>query len=108
MHTYFIRTMVLLGLSLFAFGAHGQEGMKPGVGGITVSPSEPVVPTGTCKSSTSGYLEKNGRSNLSDKVVGEFLVGYLRGGYIVTVYPATKRGVFVDLECTNATASVPR
>lgn len=44
MHTYLIRAVALFGLSLFVFGATGQEATKPGIRNITTLPSEAVAP----------------------------------------------------------------
>ena len=92
---------VLLGAgALFA-----QSANKPSITSITGLPSEPVKPTGTCKVSTQGYLEVNHRTNLSQKQIGKLISKFVHDGYIVTIYPPTKDGIFVDLECTNATAA---
>jgi hypothetical protein len=96
----------------FAFAAlfsvavpFGQQTDKPRISNITVLPSEPVQPSGNCKASSSGYLEKNGRTKMTKAELGNFVDSSLRDGYAVTIYPETKRGVFVNLECTNATVS---
>jgi hypothetical protein len=73
-----------------------QEASKPQIGSVTVLPSDPIVPTGDCRSSTAGYLEK-----MTEKNLGVFVSKSLHDGYIVTVYPATKSGIFVAMQCTN-------
>lgn len=78
---------------------------RPQIRSITVLPSEPVVPSGDCTSSTAGYLEINNKSKLTDKQIGSAISKYLRHGYIVTAYPATQRGIFVALQCTNTATS---
>jgi len=90
-------------IALFVFAASicsavllAQQPSKPQISGITILPSDPIVPTGNCKSSTAGYLEK-----MTDKQIGAFVSKGLREGYIVTAYPATKSGVFVAMQCTN-------
>ena len=37
--------------------------------------------------------------------VGKFVNSGLHEGYVLTIYPESKRGIFVNLECTNSTAS---
>jgi hypothetical protein len=86
-------------LALIACGLPGQE--KPTITKIIMLPSDPVVPSGTCRSSTAGYVEIKRRTKLTDAEIGKAVAGYLKDGYIVTVYPATKNGTFVNLDCTN-------
>jgi hypothetical protein len=31
--------------------------------------------------------------------IGKFVDSSLRNGYVLTIYPETKRGIFVDMEC---------
>ncbi len=78
-----------------------QDSSKPSISKITILPSEPVMPTGTCKFSTSGYLEMNGKTKITKAEIGNFIDSSLHDGYVVTVYPGTKRGIFVNMECTN-------
>jgi len=87
--------LLLAGAVLFAQS-------KPEISNIGILPSEPVVPSGDCKSSTAGYLEQ---TQPTDSEIGQFVSKSLRNGYIVTVYPATKRGVFVAMQCTNTMTS---
>jgi len=93
-------------LALIAGSLSGQE--KPTIAKITVLPSDPVVPSGTCKSSTAGYVEIRGKTRLTDVEIGKAVAGYLKDGYIVTVYPATKSGTFVNLDCTNNMLPIAR
>lgn len=86
---------VSVGLLLAAI-AFAQQPSKPQISGLTVLPSDPIVPTGDCTSSTAGYLEK-----ITDNKLGAFVSKSLHDGYIVTVYPATKSGIFVAMQCTN-------
>jgi hypothetical protein len=90
-------------LALIAGGLWGQD--KPTISKITVLPSEPVVASGNCKSSTAGYVEIKGRRILTEAEIGKAVAEYLKDGYIVTIYPATMHGTFVDLECTNTMTS---
>jgi hypothetical protein len=92
-------------LAFSAFALFAQEPAKPKISEITVLPSELIQRSGNCKSSTAGYLEKSRQASMSDKDIGGFVSKSLHDGYIVTVYPATKNGIFVNMECTNATTS---
>jgi hypothetical protein len=94
---------VLLLISVAATFA--QQPSKPEIGRVEILPSESVVPSGDCKSSTAGYLEQN---QPTDGQIGEFVSKSLQHGYIVTVYPATKRGVFVNIVCTNTIPTTAR
>lgn len=96
---------VSVGLLLAAI-AFAQQPSKPQISGITVLPSDPVVPTGNCTSSSAGYLEKSRQGNMTDQQLGEFVSKSLHDGYIVTIYPTTKSGIFVTVQCTNTTTSV--
>jgi hypothetical protein len=72
---------------------------KPTIG-VTILPSEPIPATGTCRSSTGGYLtDERGRTDLSPHDFARLVQDDLRQGYIVTVYPKTKSGFFVALLC---------
>jgi hypothetical protein len=93
-----IACLASIAISLFA-----QQASKPQIGSVTVLPSDPVVPTGNCKSSTAGYLEQSRQRKMSDKEIGLFVSKSLHDGYIVTVYPATNSGIFVSMACTNIT-----
>jgi hypothetical protein len=90
----------LLVLALF-----GQEPSKPVIAGVKVLPSEPI-PSGSCTSSTAGYIEKNGRTDFTDAEFGQMILSALKGGYVLTLYPRTKSGIFIFQEC--ATAQHPR
>ena len=97
LHLLFV---VLLGASvLFA-----EQAGKPKISNLTIVPSEPVPPTGDCKSSTAGYLNKNGKTTLKNSEIGKFISEKLHDGYVLTMYPKTKNGIFVSAECTNVSA----
>jgi hypothetical protein len=69
---------------------------------ITGAPSEPIA-TGSCTSTTFGYLELNGKStDFTDAEFGQMIMSALRQGYVLTIYPPTKRGIFVNQECHPA------
>ena len=92
----FLFATLLGAVSLFA-----QQTDKPRISTLTVVPSEPIQPTGNCKSNTGGYLNKDGRTALTNSEIGQFVSDKLHDGYILTVYPATKNGIFVSAGCTN-------
>lgn len=83
--------------------SYPQQPEKPSIS-VTIGPSEPVVPSGNCTSSRAGYLEQ---TKPSDFEIGRFVSEKLHEGYVVTIYPTTKRGVFTYLTCTNTMASDP-
>ena len=90
----------MLFLTLISFQETDQPKMHVK---ITTIPSEPVAP-GTCKFSTAGYLEMpDGRVNLTENEIGNAISEDLKQGYVVTVYPKTKRGIFVSDECPSET-----
>jgi hypothetical protein len=107
MQNYTRHAMFLGGFGLIALAAVGQGIAKPTIGNITTLPSEPVQP-GSCTSSTAGYLEKAGRTKLTDSEIGHAVSAALKDGYVVTLYPQTNQGLFVNYECLvrskNATA----
>jgi|GEM_PF-3872551 len=66
-------------------------------------PSE-QIPAGTCTSSTFGYVEFNGeRSGFTDAEFGKAILSALRQGYVLTIYPSTKSGIFINQECHSLT-----
>jgi hypothetical protein len=83
-----------------------QEPSKPVIATIKELPSEPIL-AGTCVSSTAGYLEKGGRTQLTEEEIGNAVFGALKEGYIVTLYPQSKRGVFVNFECPDRASAKP-
>ena len=91
-----------VGFLLSAISLNSQESGKPSIAQITVLPSEPVKPTGNCKADLSGYLEMDGRTKMTKAEIGNWVDSSLRDGYVVTIYPETKRGIFVNMDCTNS------
>lgn len=99
----FALLLTITGTTLFA-----QEPNRPKISNLTVLPSEVVPITGTCTASRSGYIEVKGRTKITATELGNFIRTNSHDGYILTIYPETKRGIFVNLECTvkkPATAS---
>jgi hypothetical protein len=86
-------------LSLIAH-LSAQQQNKPSVRITSLRgvPSEPVAP-GSCTYSISGYLIKGNRTDLTESELGTAIYSDLRQGYIVTVYPPTKNGIFAYSEC---------
>jgi hypothetical protein len=95
-------SLMSLILLLSAISLDSQETLKPQaqIRKITVLPSEPIEPTGNCKTSTAGYLKKTSKAEIAS-----FVEPSLQDGYIVTLYPRTKSGIFVNMECTNVSAT---
>jgi hypothetical protein len=93
----YLSMAVLLTVSLIS----AQSPSKPTIQQIGMLPSDPIVAIGSCKSSTGGYLERNHHARLNKAEIGDFISSSLQDGYIVTIYPPTKRGIFVAMECTN-------
>lgn len=82
--------------------AAGQETAKPQVGKVVGIPSDLTV-SGNCTAATQGYLSMpKGRTKLTEAEIGKFVRSSLRNGYVITVYPETGNGIFVDLECLKA------
>jgi hypothetical protein len=91
---------ITLAIPLFA---GGQQASKPQIGKIVGIPSD-FGPSGNCTSSTQGYLTipKNGRTKLTDAEIGKAIRSDIQNGYVVTTYPETANGIFVDMECLAA------
>jgi len=96
-------------IALFSFAIpFSQQLEKPRISNITTLPSEPIL-AGNCKSSTAGYLEMpSRRTDLTDAEIGHSISKALKDGYIITVYPKTKRGIFVNYECPLAEPGTPK
>jgi hypothetical protein len=95
----YLGCLALIVVSLFA-----QD--KPRIASVTGVPSEPIAP-GRCTYSTSGYLEMaNGKKeNFTDAEFGHMILPVLRDGYVLTIYPPTKRGIFISSMCPAADAN---
>jgi hypothetical protein len=92
---------VLAGTIVAAMLLFGQKLQKPSVS-VSGAPSEPIPP-GTCTSSTFGYLELGGRrAGFTDEDLGKAIQSALRQGYVLTIYPPTKSGIFLNQECHGA------
>jgi hypothetical protein len=78
-----------------------QEVGKPNLT-ISGAPSEPLS-IGTCEFSTFGYIEIGGRrADFDDAKFGKEIKAALLKGYVLTIYPPTKSGIFVNQECRGA------
>ncbi len=84
---------------------------KPTIGRIAALPSEPPLSAATCTASRSGYLEKDGKTKITEAEMATFIAASLRDGYVLTIYPESKSGIFVNMECAapapTATPSHP-
>ncbi len=95
------RTILMGAAMLLALALIAQEPTKPRIVIKAISP-EPVA-EGTCAFSTDGYLEENGKKDgFTDAEFGHMVLPALRQGYILTIYPPTKRGFFISQECQRA------
>jgi hypothetical protein len=105
----FIHDAVRCGLATFvAVGVMAQEPTKPSISSVAVLPSEPPAPSGNCAVSRAGYLEKDGKTDITQAEIWKMISAYLRDGYVVTIYPQTKRGTFVNLECPSKSTTAPK
>jgi hypothetical protein len=88
---------ITLTIPLFA-GA--QQLSKPQIGSVVGIPSD-FTPSGKCTSSTQGYLTipKSGKTKLTEAELGGAVRSSLQNGYVITVYPETANGIFVNMEC---------
>ena len=101
MQSLLTRFTVLVSAALVVTPASSvpQQTTKPTIASISGVPSEPMPTTGNCTSSTSGYLELHRRTELTEAEIGKFVRSSLQNGYVVTIYPRTKSGIFVNMEC---------
>lgn len=91
---------------LSALTLSAQEPAKPTIADIAaVSHDEPLAKS-ACTSSSSGYLEKDGRTKLTEAELGHFISSSLRDGYTLTLYPESKNGIFADMRCSPAKKAI--
>ncbi len=64
-------------------------------------PESPAHFAGNCTASTSGYLEADGRRQPTEAEIGRHVMEALREGNIITIYPATERGIFEIADCRS-------
>lgn len=94
-------------ISAAVFCLLAQDSDRPKISKLQGVPSEPVPP-GTCKASTFGHLQLNGKTaDFTDAEFGKMILPALREGYILTIYPPTKSGIFINQECASAKATTP-
>jgi hypothetical protein len=65
---------------------------------ITVQ-GEPPLRSATCKAGSYGYLHVGERTKLTPIEIGQYVAAKIADGAILTVYPESKSGVFVHVEC---------
>lgn len=100
MRKQFVRLRRAALVTIAALSLSGQEPSKPAISRITTLPGEPIPP-GDCVSSSAGYLEKTGRTKLTEREIGQAVSDAMKHGYVVTIYPPSKRGIFVNFECPS-------
>jgi hypothetical protein len=94
-----VRFGLISGLSAILLA---QQPSKPTGYTIEITPPEPIA-VGACASSTFGYLELNGkRTDFTEAEFGRMILPALRQGYVLTIYPPTKSGIFVNQQCHNS------
>lgn len=76
-----------------------QKSGKRRIPTVTTVNSELPLSLATCKISYSGYLEMDGGTKLTETEIGNFVNSNLREGYVLTIYPQSKSGIFVNMEC---------
>jgi hypothetical protein len=84
---------------LSALALCAQEPSKPRISSITALPAD-ASPSGNCSASRSGYLETSGKEKITEAKLARFVSSNLRDGYVLTIYPETSNGIFVNMECT--------
>lgn len=97
-----MQLLKLFALALAFSFVSAQEISKPQISNIAGVPSDRSF-TGTCTASTQGYVD------IPEAKMGKWLYSKLQEGYVITIYPKTHDGIFVDMECrvtkrTNAPA----
>lgn len=97
MQPKYLISIALVSVALFAVSQQTQKPLMT----ISVAPPEPIA-AGTCTSSTSGYLDLNGKTEFTEDEFGKMILPALRQGYVLTIYPPTKRGIFINQECHSA------
>jgi hypothetical protein len=99
------RILPILALSISALA---QEPSKPRIADISAVPSDhPVNATGVCTASMSGYLLNKQGKKMTEPEAGKYLVSSLKDGYVITVYPETEGGIFVDMKCIATKPNAP-
>jgi hypothetical protein len=88
----------LVFLVMFSLASFSQEPIKPQIGNVTGIPADATY-TGNCKASRAGYLETTGKDKMTEAKLAKFVSSSLRDGYVLTIYPETKNGIFVNMEC---------
>jgi hypothetical protein len=87
-------------LTLIAGTILGQQWQAPTVKSVTVGVRrDPPLRTPSCKTSTYGYLHINERTKLTSEEISQYIVAAIEDGATVTVYPESKSGIFVDVNC---------
>jgi hypothetical protein len=83
-----------------------QQQSKPNIGSVSGNaPTDAIAAaaSGGCSTTTFGYLDLKGKTaDFTDEEFGKMIQPALRQGYVLTIYPPTKRGVWVYQECRSA------
>jgi hypothetical protein len=93
----FLKIILLCVVAVLTLAA--QESNKPHISNIVGIPAD-AVPSGNCTASWAGYFESTGKNKMTEAKLAKFVTSSLRDGYILTIYPETRNGIFVDMKCT--------
>jgi hypothetical protein len=93
---------------LCALTLPAQESNKPQIRKITALPGDTALSPPTCTASRQGYLESSGKK-MTEAEMARFVTSSLREGYVLTIYPESKSGIFVDMGCPakQPTTAIP-
>lgn len=96
-----MKISVALALLLCTVALSAQEPNKPQISTVTATSHDAPLFAPNCTASRSGYLENNGKK-MTEAEMTRFVTSSLRDGYVLTLYPESKNGVFVEMNCTAA------
>jgi hypothetical protein len=68
------------------------------IGSIAVHGETPLHPA-SCKNGFYGYLHIGERTKLTPLEIGQYVADMIADGATISVYPESKSGVFVHVEC---------
>lgn len=90
---------IMLLCATFVAIAIAQQVSKPQISDITGVPAD-AMPSGNCTASRAGYFETTGKNKMTEAKLAKFVSSSLHDGYVLTIYPETRNGIFVDMKCT--------
>jgi hypothetical protein len=65
------------------------------------APGAPPLHDPTCTGSSVGYLESeaDGHTDVTAKEIGKYVLDHINSGTVLTIFPPTKDGIFVVVDC---------